>query len=211
MADGSEKSSSAVVGDEVKKYEATHGAKARAMLANVATIAAKLPAPTGKVDLQGLKGDVLLVHKEDLGNLESSKKLEYRIDEAGKLAACSRMLNKRQLSSDHGYDIESCAKSPIIAVVSVTSYAPPTASGTSVSGNTKTTFVKKGTISGDLLFFRADNGKYLGSTTVGASEDSATSPQIMTERLLEKWPGAVHSQMKQAAPGITNGSFTLKK
>ncbi len=211
MADGSEKSSSDVVGDEVKKYEATHGAKARATLANIATLAARLPAPTGKVDLQGLKGDVLLVHKEDLGSLESPKKLEYRIEETGKLAACSRMLNKRQLPSDHAYDIESCAKNPFIAVVSVTSYAPPTASGSSVSGNTKTTYVKKGTISGDLLVFRTDTGKYLGSTPIGASEDSATSPQIMTERLLEKWPGAVRSQMKQAAPGITSSSFTLKK
>jgi hypothetical protein len=213
MPDGSEKSSTDVVGDEVKKYEATHGAKARTTLANVATIAAKLPAATGKVDLQGLKGDALLVHKEDLGNLESPKKLEYRIEEAGQLAACSRMLNKRQLASDKGYDIEYCAKDPFIAVLEVDSYNPPTATGTSVSGNTKTTYVKKGTITGDVYFFRSDNGKYLGSTKIFVSNDdnSATLPQIMTEHLLEKWPGALHAQMKQAAPGMTNIDFKLKK
>jgi hypothetical protein len=211
MPDGSKRSSTDVVADEVKKYEATHGGKARTTLATVAAVATKLPAPTGKVNLEGLKGDALLVHREDLGNLESPKKLEYRIAEASKLAACSRMLNRRQLASDNGYDIESCANSPVIVIISVTNYAPPTATGSSVSGNTKTTYVKKGTIAGDALFFRSDNGKYLGSTAIGATEDGVTSPQIMTEKLLEKWPGAVHYQMKQAAPGITNSGFTLKK
>lgn len=211
MPDGSEKKAADVVADEAKKYEATHGAKARTTLANVATIAAKLPAATGKVNLEGLKGDVLLVHKEDLGNLENPKKLEYRIEEAGKLAACSRMLNNRASRYDNGYDIENCAKNPFIAVLEVDSYNPPTATGSSVSGNTKTTYVKKGTISGDVYFFRSDNGKYLGSTPVGATEDSVTSPQIMTEKLLAKWPDAVLYQMKKAAPGVTNSSFTLKK
>ena len=211
MPDGSEKKATDVVADEAKKYEATHGAKARTTLANVATIAAKLPAATGKVNLEGLKGDVLLVHKEDLGNLESPKKLEYRIEEAGKLAACSRLLNKRASQYDNGYEIKYCAENPIIAVVEVDSYDAASATGTSVSGKTKTTYVKKGTISGDVYFFRSDNGKYLGSTPVGASEDSATSPQIMNERLLAKWPDAVLYQMKKAAPGVSNSGFTLKK
>jgi hypothetical protein len=198
--------------EDLKKYLSESGPKAKATLATVATIAAKFPAPTGKVNPQGLKGDVLLVHKEDLANLESPKSIPYRIAEAGKLAACSRILNGRKLPSDPAYELSYCAKNPIIVVVSVTNYAPPTASGSSVSGNTKTTFVKKGSISGDAFFFRTDNGQYLGSTTIGASnDDSVTSPQIMTERLLDSWPDAVLSQMKKAAPGITNTSFTLKK
>jgi hypothetical protein len=199
--------------EELKKYMDESGPKAKATLATVAAIAAKFPAPTGKVNLEGLKGDVLLVHKEDLGNLESPKQIDYRVAEAGKLAACSRLLNGRKLPSDQPYELSYCAKNPIIAIVSVTSYAPPTATGSSVSGKTKTTHVKKGTISGDAFFFRTDNGKFLGSTTVGASNDdsSVTAPQIMTERLLEKWPGALHSQIKQAAPGMTNINFTLKK
>jgi hypothetical protein len=201
--------------EELKKYMDESGPKAKATLANVAAIAAKFPAATGKVDLQGLKGDVLLVHKEDFASLESPKSIPYRIKESGKLAACSRIVNGRKLPSDEAYELSYCAKNPIIAVLSVTNYAPPAATGTSVSGNTKTTYVKNGSISGDVFFFRTDNGKYLGSTAVGASNDenniTVTSPQIMTERLLEKWPDAVLSEMKRAAPGITNISFTLKK
>jgi hypothetical protein len=213
LPDGSQKKGTDVVADEAKKYEATHGTKARATLANVATIAAKLPTPTNKLDLQGLKGDVLLVHKEDLGDLESPKKIDYRIEEAGKLASCSRMLNKRPLQTDKGYDIEYCAKNPFIGVISITAYDSPVATGSSVSGNTKTTYVKRGRIDGDLLLFRSDNGKYLGSIDIGTSNSSSdiTSPQIMQEKLLESFPGAVHSQMKKAAPNITNTSFNLKK
>lgn len=213
MPDGAEKKATDVVADEAKKYEATHGTKARATLANVATIAAKLPAPTSKVDLQGLKGDVLLVHKEDLGNLESPKKIDYRIEEAGKLAACSRLLNKRQLQSDSGYEIKYCAENPFIGVLSVTSYDSPTATGSSVSGTTKTTYVKRGRIDGDLLLFRSDNGKYLGSISIGTSNSASdiTAPQIMQEKLIESFPGAVHGQMKKAAPNITNTSFNPKK
>src|SRR6185369_13924750 len=103
--------------------------------------------------------DVLLVHKEDLGNLESPKKLDYRIAEAGKLAACSRLLNGRKQSTDEPYELSYCAKDPFIAVVSVSAYEPPAAAGSSVSGTTKTTYVKKGKIGGDVLLFRTDNGK----------------------------------------------------
>lgn len=199
--------------EELKKYMDEDGAKAKATLATVATIAAKFPAPTGKVDLQGLKGDVLLVHKEDLAALEAPKTIPYRIADAGKLATCSRILGGRKQPSDPPYELSYCAKNPIIAVVSVTNYAPPAASGSTVSGNTKTTYVKKGTISGDVFFFRTDNGKYLGSTPVSASNDDAgvTAPQIMTARLLESWPDALLHEMKRAAPTMTNASFTLKK
>lgn len=62
-------------GDELKKYLAENGPKATTALGTVASISARLPAPTGKVDLQGLKGDALVVHKEDLGDLENPKKL----------------------------------------------------------------------------------------------------------------------------------------
>lgn len=213
LPDGAVKKATDVVADEAKKYEATHGAKARAALANVAALVTKLPNPTNKVDLQGLKGDVLLVHTEDLGNLETPKKIDYRIEEAGKLGACSRMLNKRPLQTDKGYDIEYCAKNPFIGVLSITAYDSPVATGSTVSGNTKTTYVKKGRIDGDLLLFRSDNGKYLGSIDIGTSNSSSdiTSPQIMQEKLLESFPGAVHAQMKKAAPNVTNTSFNLQK
>lgn len=199
--------------EELKKYMDESGAKAKATLANVATIAAKFPAPTGKVDLQGLKGNAIVVHKEDLGSLESPKSIPYRIAEAGQLAACSRLLNGRKLASDQPYEISYCAKNPVIVVIAVNDYTPPSASGSSVSGNTKTTFVKRGAVSGDAFFFRTDNGKYLGSTHVGVSSDdkSVTAPQIMNERMLASWPDAALSEVKTAAPGITNITWTLKK
>lgn len=200
-------------GDELKKNLAEHGPRAKAALGTVAAIAAKLPAPTGKLDLQGLAGDALVVHKEDLGDLENPKKLDYRLDDTDKLAACSRILGNRKKKSDAAYELEYCAKRPLLAIISVSSYAQPVATGTSVSGNTKTTYVKKGRISGDVLLFRMDSGKPLGSVpfAVANDDDSATLPQIMTEHLLAKFPSALHTTLKAAAPGVTNLRFELEK
>lgn len=199
--------------EEQKKYLAEDGAKAKATLATVATIAAKVPAPTGKLDLQGLKGDALLVHKEDLGTLESPKKIDYRIAEAGRLAACSRLLNGRKYPSDEPYELSYCAKDPFVAVLSVSTYEPAAATGSSVSGHTKTTYVKRGKIAGDVLLFRTDNGKYLGSVpfVVDNDDGTVTSPQLMTERLLDKFPSALHTKLRAAAPGVTNTSLSRSK
>jgi hypothetical protein len=210
---GAAKTKDQLKAEEQKKYFDEDGAKAKATLAIVASIAARLPVPTGKVDLQGLKGDALLVHKEDLGSLESPKKIDYRLAESGKLAACSRLLGGRKQSSDEPFELSYCAKNPFIAVLSVSTYEPPAATGSSVSGNTKTTFVKKGKIGGDVLLFRTDNGKYLGSVPFLVENDdfTVTSPQIMTDRLLEKFASALSSKLKAAAPGVTNISFSRQK
>lgn len=149
--------------DEAKKYLAENGAKAKTSLATIATIATKLPAPTGKVNLEGLKGDVLVVHREDIADPEKPKKLDYRLKNGNRLAECSRALAGRRLKNDPPYALQYCAKNPVLAVLSVTSYAPATTTGTSTSGNRKTIYVKPATISGDVLLFRLDTGKYLGS------------------------------------------------
>jgi len=196
--------------DDAKKELAEHGAKARTNLATIATIATKLPAPTGKVDLQGLKGDALVVHREDLAEPEKPKKLDYRLENGNRLAQCSRALNNRRQKSDPSYALSYCAKSPVLAVISVTSYSPAAATGTSVSGNTKTTFVKKGTISGDVLLFRTDNGKYLGSFGFLTESSGDYSPDRLNKELIERFPGTLFSRFKSAVPDVST-TFDLAK
>lgn len=196
--------------DDAKKQLAEHGAKARTNLATIASIATKLPAPTGKVDLQGLKGDALVVHREDLADPEKPKKLDYRLKNGNRLAECSRALNNRRQKSDPSYALSYCAKSPVLAVISVTSYSPAAATGTSVSGNTKTTFVKKGTISGDVLFFRLDSGKYLGSLGFLTESAGDYAPDRLNKELIERFPGTLFSRFKSAVPDVST-TFDLDK
>ncbi len=196
--------------DDAKKYLAEHGAKARTNLATIASIATKLPAPTGKVDLQGLKGDALVVHREDLADPEHPKKLDYRLENGNRLAQCSRALNNRRQKSDPPYALSYCAKSPVLVVVSVTSYSPAAATGTSVSGNTKTTYVKKGTISGDVLFFRLDNGKYLGSFGFLTEASGDYAPERLNKELIEHFPGTLFSRFKSVVPDVST-TFDLAK
>jgi hypothetical protein len=196
--------------DEAKKSLAENGAKARTNLATIASIASKLPAPTGKVDLQRLKGDALIVHREDLTDPEKPKKLDYRLKNGNRLAECSRALNNRRQTSDPPYALSYCAKSPVLAVISVTSYSPATATGSSVSGHTKTISVKKGTISGDVLFFRLDNGKYLGSFGFLTENGGDYSPDRLNKELIEAFPGTLFSRFKSVVPDVS-ATFDLDK
>lgn len=197
--------------DELKANMEKYGAKAKAALATVATIGAKLPAPTGKLDLQGLKGDALVVHRDDLGDLENPKNLPYRLKNTGKLAACSRALNNRKKKDDAPYELQYCATDPLLLVVSVSSYAPATATGSSVSGNTKTTFVKRGRMSGDVLFFRMADGKYLGSFPFSAQNENTTSaPERQTAELHESFARGLYSKIRSVAPGVP-ATFDLEK
>jgi hypothetical protein len=197
--------------DELKTNLDKYGPKAKAAVATAATIGAKLPAPTGKLDLQGLKGKALLVHREDLGDLENPKKLAYRLKDAGQLAACSRLLNGRKKSSDAPYELQYCATNPLLAVLSVSTYAPATATGSTVSGNTKTTFVKRAAMSGDVLFFRLDNGKYLGSFPFSfESSNTTSSPERQTTDLHESFARGLYFKAQSAAPGASL-TFDLEK
>lgn len=108
-------------------------------------------------------------------------------------------------------DVTTCAKYALLLVVSVSEYAPPSATGSSVSGNTKTTFVKKGRIAGDVLAFRTDDGKYLGSYPfVAESSIVNKSPDLLTTDLLEQFPNALYAKTKAVAPALTV-SFDLQK
>lgn len=196
--------------DEAKKYLADYGAKAKTNLATIASIAAKLPAPTGKVNLEGLKGDALVVHREDLADPEHPKKLDYRLENGNRLAQCSRALNGRRMKSDPPYALSYCAKSAVLAVVSVTSYTPAVATGSTVSGKTKTTYVKKGSISGDVLFFRLDNGKYLGSFGFLTESGGDYSPERLNKELIEQFPGTLFSRFKSVVPDVST-TFELAK
>lgn len=64
-----------------------------------------------------------------------------------------------------------------------------------------------------VLLFRMDNGKHLGSVpfVVENDDDSATLPRIMSEHLLAKFPSALHSKLKAAAPGVTNNKLRARQ
>jgi hypothetical protein len=207
------KSNTAVNADKAKENMAKYGAKAKANLATIATIAKKLPAPTGKPNLEGLSGGALIVHAEDLADPEHPKTLPYRLKSSDNLASCSRLVNGRGDPMDNGDALASCAQRPLLAVVSVTSLKKPAATGTTQSGNTKTTLYSKGRITGDVFLFRLEGGKYLGSFGYTAENVNmpvfATSEKIEAD-LYEQLASTLTGRAQAAAPGLLS-SFSLAK
>ena len=109
---------------------------------------------------------MLLVHAEDLGDLEHPKKLAYRLEETTKLGACSRLVNTRQTAADDPDELYGCAEDVVLAVVSVTTYADATGAGQTTEGKVQTQYVHRGQVAGSVLFFRLDGGgKPIGGYT----------------------------------------------
>jgi hypothetical protein len=207
------KSASAENADKAKASLAKDGAKAKTSLAIIAAIAAKkLPAPTGKVNIEGLTGSALVVHAEDLADPEHPKALPYRLAGSDRLASCSRLLNSRPTPNDDGDALYYCAQ-PVLAVVSVTSLKKPASTGTTQSGNTKTTLYSKGRITGDVLFFRTDTGKYLGSFGFDAENDQmppfATTAKLEAD-LWEEFASSLTRHAHKDLPGLLS-SFSVAK
>lgn len=207
------KSDTAVNADKAKANMAKYGAKAKTNLATIATLAKKLPAPTGKPNLEGLRGTALIVHAEDLADPEHPKTLPYRLASSDKLASCSRLVNGRANPKDDGDALYSCAQGPFLAVVSVTSLKKPAATGTKESGNTKTTLYSKGRITGDVFLFKIEGGKYLGSFAYDAENVNmpvfATTEKVEAE-LYEQLASTLTGRAQAAAPVLLS-SFSLAK
>jgi hypothetical protein len=184
-------------------YMTEHGATVKARLATVASIAAKLPGPTGKLNLQRTKGAALIVHREDLTSLESPKTIPYRLKHSHKLGACARRMAGTPRHDDEAHELSYCANNPLLAVVSVTTYAPATSVGQSVSGNTRTTYMKRGRVSGHVQFFAMDDGKYLGSFPFSIENDRANaSAQILEGELLKSFAAGLESRRERLAPDV---------
>ena len=206
------KSQAAVNADNVKDNTAKYGAKAKANLATVATIAKKLPAPTNKVNLEGLAGIPFVVHAEDLGDPEHPKSIPYRLEEGKALSSCSRVMAGHATPKDDGNALFTCAQN-VLFVVSVSSFKKPADAGTTQTGNKRTTTYTKGRIAGDVLLFRLDNGKYLGS--FGYVAENETIPVFATLEKIEgelytNFASAISSRATTAAPGLL-ASVSLAK
>jgi hypothetical protein len=107
------KSATQVNAEKVAANIAKYGAQARANLATVAAIAKKpLPVATNKVDLQGLKGGALVVHAEDLADIEHPKTLAYRLSQTKYVGECSRALGGRATPKEEAWRsmIARCAR-----------------------------------------------------------------------------------------------------
>lgn len=187
---------------------AQHGAKVKANLATIATIAKKLPTPTSKVDaagLAGMKGDVVALHAEDLADLEHPKTLAHRVDDTTNVGVCSRIVNRRQTPTDDPDILYGCAERQVLAVISLRTYKDPVNAGQTNDGKVRTTFVTKGRVTGDVLLFRLDNGKYLGSypfdVTNGPIADNTTFEKLRDE-LRSNYVGALSSGLKRSAPAF---------
>jgi hypothetical protein len=208
------KSDTAYNAEKVKENTAKYGAKAKASLATVtATAAKKLPAPTGKPNLEGLRGSALVVHAEDLADPEHPKTIPYRLANSDTIASCSRALGGRASAREDGSALAICAQAVVLAVVSVSSLKKPAASGTTTSGTTKTTTYSKGRVTGDVFLFRTDNGKYLGSFGYDAENVNmpvfATVEKIEAE-LYEQFASTLTGRAQKEAPGVLT-SFALAK
>lgn len=200
--------------EKVKENTAKFGAKSKAALASIsATAVKKLPAPTGKPSLEGLKGSALLLHAEDLADPEHPKTLPYRLANSDTVASCSRVLGGRASPKEDGSSLASCAAAVVFGVVSVSTLKKPAATGTTQSGTTKTTTYSKGRMTGDVLLFRTDNGKYLGSFGYDAENVNmpvfATTEKIEAE-LYEQFASTLTSRALKEVPGVFL-SFSLAK
>ncbi len=208
------KSDSAVNAGKTKENMTKYGARAKASVATIATVAAKkLPAATGKVNLEGLKGSGLVVHAEDLADPEHPKAIPYRLTDSDRLASCSRLVNNRATPKDDGEALYSCSQDPVFAVVSISSLKKPASTGTTQSGNTKTTLYSKGRITGDVLLFRMDNGKYLGS--FGFDAENGQMPVFATTEKLEadlyaQFASTLTGRALKETPGLLS-SFSIAK
>lgn len=206
------KTAAGYAADKLKENMGKYSAAAKPRLATIANIAKKLPAPTGKVNLEGLKGDKLIVHAEDLADPEHPKTIAYRLKDSDYVTACARVLAGHQTPRDEGNELFSCGQSPFLAVVSVTSVKKAAATGSTQSGNTKTTLYSKGRITGDVLLFRLDTGKYLGSFGVDASNGEMPvfpNDEKLEIDLYQQFASALTSRAGASAPGMyTTFSFT---
>ena len=70
--------------------------------------------------------------------------------------------------------------------------------------------MKKGTISGDVLFFRLDSGKYLGSFGFLTEAAGDSPPDRLNKELLEAFPGTLFSRFKSVVPDVST-TFDLDK
>jgi hypothetical protein len=200
------KSDKEVNADKVVANVAQYGAKVKASIATVAAIARKpLPAPTNKVDMQGLKGEALVMHSEDLADPEHPKTLAYRLADSKELGDCARVVGGRATPRDDGLVLYTCATRPLLAVVAVRAFKEPTSAGQTTAGNTRTTFVERGHAAGDVLVFRLDDGRYLGGFSFDASNGpiapSTTMDRLQAE-LLQAYVDALSSRAKASAPAL---------
>src|SRR5262249_15165391 len=151
-------------------------------------------------------GDTLLVHAEDLADPEHPRKLGYRLADADQLAVCSRIVNGRRKQTDDPDYLYGCAQRQVLAVVSVSTFQKPTSAGQSTEGKARPTWVDPGRIAGDVLLFRLDNGKFLGSYTFSAKNEKvdsyATFAQLEAE-LLENYSRALDAASRARAPSLT--------
>jgi hypothetical protein len=149
---------------------------------------------------------VLLMHAEDLADPEHAKTLAYRLAESEAAGDCTRILAGRAKSTEDGLVLSACAMAPVLAVVSVTYFKEPASAGQTTEGKTRTTFVTRGRVSGDVLFFRLDNAKYLGSVAFDAQNgavDPSTTMDRLEAELFKNYVDALDSLTRSGAPGLT--------
>lgn len=199
------KSDSVVNAEKIAGSVARYGAKAKANLASLPAIAKKLPAATGKVDLQALKGEVLVIHAEDLVDPEHPKSIAYRLAGTDAVGACQRILAGRPLAKEDPYVLHACAERQVLAVIMVGTFKDPEWAGQTKDAKSKTTFVKKGRVAGDVLFFRLGDGRYLGSFSFDA-ENGPISPSTTLEKLkaelLVNYVNALNAQAAARTPAL---------
>jgi hypothetical protein len=95
----------------------------------------------------------------------------------------------------------------------MSTFKMPTSAGQTTEGKTRTTFVEPGRVAGDVLLFRLDNGKFLGSYSFSA-KNRPISPSDTFERLeadlLQDYTQALDAASQARTPSLAR-IFKLAK
>ena len=110
-------------------------------------------------DAPAASGDGVVTEQiEELEKIEDDGAKSPKMDlaQSGRLAACARVLQKKDTSTAAAFDVERCAKAKYVLVVRVRDYRAPEKKGSSKE-------FTPGEVSGDAILYRLKGAKKLGA------------------------------------------------